>query len=58
MLFRSLPLHLAASRDAPDMNIMYTLVDAYREGVFDLDYEGNRPFDKCVCCSTIFNASV
>lgn len=43
---RSLPLHLALSRDDPNLEIVYLLVGAYPEGLFDPDYEGLLPYDK------------
>ena len=43
---RWLPLHWALSRDAPSLEVVYQLVGAYPEALFDADYEERLPFDK------------
>lgn len=54
---RWLPLHWALSRDRPHTEILFLLVSAYPEGLFDHDYQDQLPYDKyeqafitpCVC---------
>ena len=41
-----LPLHWALSKDRPNLEIIYLLVGAYPEGLFDPDYEDHLPYDK------------
>jgi hypothetical protein len=43
---RSLPLHWALARDNPSLEVVYVLVGAYPEGLFDADYQGDMPYDK------------
>jgi hypothetical protein len=43
---RNLPLHLVLSRDHPNLEIVYLLVGAYPEGLFDPDYDDHLPYDK------------
>jgi hypothetical protein len=42
------------SRDHPNLEIVYLLVGAYPEGLFDPDYDDHLPYDKYVvrlaCC--------
>ena len=42
----SLPLHWAVAKDQPNLEVIYQLVAAYPEGLFDPDYEGHLPYDK------------
>ena len=43
---RWLPLHWVLSRAEPSLEAVYLLVEAYPEGLFDPDYEGNLAYDK------------
>jgi hypothetical protein len=47
-VYRNLPLHLVLSRDHPNLEIVYLLVGAYPEGLFDPDYDDHLPYDKYV----------
>jgi len=44
--FRYLPLHWALAKDQPSLEVIYLLVAAYPEGLFDPDYEDHLPYDK------------
>lgn len=43
---RWLPLHWALSRDRPNAELLFLLVSAYPEGLFDPDYQDQLPYDK------------
>lgn len=52
-----LPLHWVLSRDQPNLEAIYILVEAYPEGLFDPDYAGNLPYDKLMQRQTGTNAT-
>lgn len=43
---RSLPLHLAVSKESPSFPVVCAIIEAYPKGLVELDDEGKRPIDR------------